>query len=118
MRLSKPVDNALFTGMDSFESVLKTYQLAKSELAEILSSCEMIDKLSMAVCTDTLGLRNPLIGDNDGYEFYVLIETAGSESRHDEEKLNSFLEKAMSQDIVRNGTVATEPTKIKVSYLR
>lgn len=107
--------NSLFPGVNSFDKLLKTYRLAKAELAEILSSCEMIDRDSMAVCTDNLGLRNPISLNNDGYEFYMLIETAGSEARHDEEKLNAFLEKAMSQEIVEDGTIANEPTKIKVS---
>nr|XP_046475509.1 D-2-hydroxyglutarate dehydrogenase, mitochondrial isoform X2 [Neodiprion pinetum] len=110
--LPKAVSVALL-GVDSFEDLLKTYQLAQVELAEVLSSCEMIDRASMSVCTDNLGLKNPLVINNDGYEFYMLIETAGSETRHDEEKLNQFLEKAMEREIVKNGTIATEPTKIK-----
>ncbi|XP_012265248.2 D-2-hydroxyglutarate dehydrogenase, mitochondrial [Athalia rosae] len=100
-------------GLTSFDDVLKTYRLAKTELAEILSSCEMMDRSAMAVCTDNLGMKNPLAVDNDGYEFYLLIEISGSHAGHDAEKLNTFLEKAMEQELVQNGTVATEPTKIK-----
>lgn len=47
--------------------------------------------------------------------FYVLIETSGSNSTHDEEKLNNFLEQAMASGLVTDGTVATDDKKIKAS---
>lgn len=45
--------------------------------------------------------------------FYIVIETAGSNSAHDEEKLHNFLEEVMTSSLVTDGTVATEATKIK-----
>lgn len=48
--------------------------------------------------------------------FYVLIETLGSNSTHDEEKLNNFLEQAMTSGLVTDGTVATDHKKIKASH--
>lgn len=39
--------NLAFLGLDSYDAVLKTYLSAKRELGEILSSCEMIDALSL-----------------------------------------------------------------------
>lgn len=53
--------------------------------------------------------RSPI----DKYPFYMLIETAGSRSEHDEEKLNNFLEKSMSNGHVLDGTVTTSPSQIK-----
>lgn len=49
--------------------------------------------------------------------FYVLIETSGSSSEHDEEKLNHFLEYIMASDLVVDGTLASEDKKIKVISL-
>lgn len=46
--------------------------------------------------------------------FYIVIETSGSDSTHDEEKLHNFLEAAMTSSMVIDGTVATEDSKIKV----
>lgn len=46
--------------------------------------------------------------------FYIIIETAGSNTAHDEEKLHIFLGKVMASSLVADGTVATEETKIKV----
>lgn len=48
--------------------------------------------------------------------FYIVIETAGSNAAHDEEKLHNFLEEVMSSSIVTDGTVATEATKIKALH--
>lgn len=49
------------------------------------------------------------------YPFYLLIETSGSNAEHDEEKLNKYLEKYLSNGIVLDGTVTNEPGKIKVN---
>lgn len=35
------------TGLENYDSVLKTYLAAKQELGEILSACEMIDNASL-----------------------------------------------------------------------
>ena len=75
----------------------------------------MIDRLSLEVCTKFLRLQNPLTSREDGHNFYMLIETAGSQLAHDEEKLNAFLEKAMYKEIIDDGTLSSEPSKMKVS---
>ncbi|KAM6357752.1 D-2-hydroxyglutarate dehydrogenase, mitochondrial isoform 2-T4 [Alca torda] len=51
-----------------------------------------------------------------GSPFYVLIETSGSSSTHDEEKLNNFLEQAMTSGLITDGTVATDDKKIKTLW--
>lgn len=110
-----PLPNALsvvLLGLNNFDNVLKAFELAKCELAEILSACEMMDHAAIT-STNKLGLINPLATDGNSYSFYMLMETAGSNASHDEEKLNAFLEKAINQGIVENGTVATEPSKVK-----
>lgn len=106
--------NVAFLGLNSFDNVLKTYHLAKKELAEILSSCEMMDRLSLEVSTRNLGLQNPLAtSDGRDHDFYVLIETSGSHMTHDEEKLSAFVEKVMNDNIVQDGTLTTDMTRIK-----
>lgn len=82
-------------------------------LSEILSSCEVIDEHSISPVVNTLGVRSPL----SEYPFYVLIETSGSNAGHDEEKLNTFLEAAMSNGTVLDGTVTTEPSRINVNII-
>jgi FAD/FMN-containing dehydrogenase len=48
-------------------------------------------------------LRDPLAGVSP---FYMTIETSGSNSAHDQEKLSAFLEKAMSEQLIADGTIA------------
>ncbi|XP_012151768.1 D-2-hydroxyglutaric acid dehydrogenase isoform X2 [Megachile rotundata] len=105
--------NVTFLGLSSFDKVLKTFQLAKKELAEILSSYEVMDKLSLDVSVEQFALKNPLTSKDDGHEFYVLIETSGSNASHDEEKLSLFVEKALSDGIIEDGTLTSDPAKIK-----
>lgn len=94
--------------------MLKTYHLAKRQLGEILSSCEMMDRLSLDVSINNLGMKNPLTSHKNGHEFYMLIETSGSHLAHDEEKLSLFVEKAINNDFIEDGTLTNETTKFNV----
>lgn len=53
-------------------------------------------------------IRSPI----DEFPFYLLLETSGSNLKHDEEKLSHFLETTMNQGLVQNGVVTSEPSKI------
>lgn len=108
----------ILTGLASFDKVLQTYHLAKRELGEILSSCEMMDRLSLDVSIRNLGMKNPLTGHEDGHEFYMVIETSGSHTSHDEEKLSSFVEKAINDNIIEDGTLTNEKTKVNVCKMK
>ncbi|PNF27572.1 D-2-hydroxyglutarate dehydrogenase, mitochondrial, partial [Cryptotermes secundus] len=101
--------NVAFLGLDTFDDVLRTFKEARSGLGEILSSCEMMDMLALDAATTNLNLQRP-IGE---FPFYMLIETSGSNGTHDEEKLTSFLEGLMGSGIIHDGTVASEPSRIK-----
>ena len=67
--------NVSFLGLESFSRVLETFKAARSDLGEILSSCEFLDAGSLDVVRDNLSLTSPLPGD---YPFYMLVETSGS----------------------------------------
>lgn len=101
--------NVSFLGLQTFENVLETFQLARKELGEILSSFELIDALSLDIVTGHLGLKSPI----QDFPFYVLVETQGSNATHDEDKMNRFLEIAMKTGTVEDGTVTNEDSKIK-----
>jgi len=107
------INYIIFVGLTSFDKVLKAYHLAKYELGEILSSCEMMDRLSLDVSIKHLGMKNPLTSEN-GHEFYMLIETSGINLIHDEEKLSAFVEKAINDCIIEDGTLTNETTKFNV----
>ncbi|XP_055606108.1 D-2-hydroxyglutarate dehydrogenase, mitochondrial-like [Uranotaenia lowii] len=101
--------NVAFLGLESYEAVKDTFLAAKRGLGEILSSCEMMDDLSLQCSMQHFNLTCPI----DKYPFYMLIETSGSNMTHDEEKLTTFLENTMEKGLVLDGTVTNETTKMR-----
>lgn len=104
--------NVVFLGCETFEQLLKTFQLCRGMLGEILSAFEFLDSECMRLLNTHLKLPNPI----SDCPFYIVIETAGSEPNHDSEKLHNFLEEAMNTSVVTDGTVATEESKIKALW--
>ena len=98
--------NIAYLGLQDFKNVLQTFQKSKEFLGEILSSCEFMDGEGIECVTKNLGLNNPI----DSYPFYMIIETSGSNSEHDEEKLNNLLAHLLESGIVSDGTVANSPS--------
>ncbi|XP_058700489.1 D-2-hydroxyglutarate dehydrogenase, mitochondrial isoform X1 [Poecile atricapillus] len=104
--------NVAFLGCQSFAKVLETFTTCRAMLGEILSAYEFMDEKCMELVERHLKLSRPVTGS----PFYVLIETSGSNSTHDEEKLSNFLEQAMASGLVTDGTVATDDKKIKALW--
>ncbi|XP_037934034.1 D-2-hydroxyglutarate dehydrogenase, mitochondrial [Teleopsis dalmanni] len=98
-----------FLGLSSFDHVLRTFINAKRYLGEILSSCEMIDAGSLEASVSHFKLNAPI----QGYPFYMLIESSGSNASHDLEKFNEFLENGMKNGEILDGTVTAELSKIQ-----
>lgn len=53
--------------------------------------------------------RSPI----EGFPFYMVIETSGSNADHDMEKLNNFLQYVMDKGDVVDGTCTSEPSKMQ-----
>jgi FAD/FMN-containing dehydrogenase len=104
--------NVAFLGCCSFETVVQVYKKARTDLAEILSACEFMDADAMHLVTGHLSLRNPL----SEFPFYVLIETSGSSHVHDQQKLEIFLESILNSEIAKDGTIASEFSKIQALW--
>ncbi|KAM6442669.1 D-2-hydroxyglutarate dehydrogenase, mitochondrial isoform 1-T1 [Liasis olivaceus] len=104
--------NLAFLGCPGFCQVLRTFTICKGMLGEILSAYEFMDNECMKLVERHLKLTNPVAES----PFYVLIETSGSNSTHDEEKLSHFLEHVMGSDLVVDGTLASEDKKIKALW--
>lgn len=102
--------------LPDFAAVERVLALARGRLAEVLSAVEFMDKEAVALTLDKCHeVRTPFLspaqgggsgGSGDeaetvegassgGHEFFVLIETSGSDAAHDGEKLERFLEAAM-----------------------
>ena len=92
--------------MLKLKDVCRVYKSARSELGEILSAMEFLDKSCLDIVLKELThLRHPLQNVDDDVcdsPFYLLIETSGSNDQHDKEKLDSFLGKVMDDELVEN----------------
>ncbi len=102
--------NVAFFGLESFQNVQSAYREAKGQLSEILSAFELMDSQSQDFVSTVTKNKRPLEGE---HPFYCLIETSGSNSEHDNEKLEKFLEFVMEKEIVSDGVVAQDETQVK-----
>jgi FAD/FMN-containing dehydrogenase len=104
-----PAINVAYFGLQSFEKVQEAFRAAKGQLSEILSAFELMDGRSQNIIKHVKGKKMPLEGE---YPFYCLIETSGSNTEHDNEKLEGFLEHVMGEGIVEDGVLAENQTQI------
>ena len=102
--------NVAFFGLESFDHVRRAFKEAKGQLSEILSAFELMDGHSQDLVHTVTKKKRPLEGK---HSFYCLIETSGSNTDHDTEKLEKFLEFAMEEGIVSDGVLAQDETQIQ-----
>lgn len=105
--------NVAFFGLESYEKVQEAFKHAKGQLSEILSAFELMDNHSQTLVQKVTGNKRPLEGE---HPFYCLIETSGSNSEHDAEKLMNFVEFVMEKRIVTDGTMADNESQIKALW--
>ena len=105
--------NVAYFGLPSFDHVQKAFVEAKGQLGEILSAFELMDGQSQDFVHKVTGKSYPL---SDRHPFYCLIETSGSNSDHDSEKLTTFLESVMESSTVTDGVLAQDETQIRTLW--
>ncbi|KAH7323889.1 hypothetical protein BKA65DRAFT_436024 [Rhexocercosporidium sp. MPI-PUGE-AT-0058] len=105
--------NVAFFGLESYEKVQEAFKEAKGQLSEILSAFELMDSHSQDLVHKVTKNKRPLEGE---HPFYCLIETSGSNSEHDNEKLEKFLEYVMENEIVTDGVVAQDETQVRALW--
>ncbi|KAL7076786.1 hypothetical protein ACQ4LE_003929 [Meloidogyne hapla] len=90
-------------GVNSFEKCQQILKLGKQMLNEIISSFEFIDGESMKMVKENADLDCPLsISSN----FFLLIETSGSNEDHDSSKMDIFLTKILESGLAEDGVLA------------
>lgn len=103
--------NVAICGVESFDKAQRAFSEAKSQLSEILSAFELMDSTSQEMVRAVTKKTHPL---KSNHAFYCLVETSGSNSEHDQEKLLAFLESAMSDGIISDESVlAQDETQMK-----
>lgn len=131
--INSSVSFGMFLACKNFSSCLQVLRAAKKMLGEILSSCEFIDAAAMQCVVENIKWYSHWSDSNDSYNccscflrlkcpfdesfpFYLLLEVAGSNATHDEEKLNTFLESLTKEGHIENGIVATDGQQIQVQH--
>ncbi|CAO2647217.1 Nn.00g081390.m01.CDS01 [Neocucurbitaria sp. VM-36] len=105
-----PAVNVAYFGLESYEKVQETFREAKGQLSEILSAFELMDGRTQKLVNKVTGKKMPLEGE---HPFYCLIETSGSNADHDGEKLQTFLEHVLENEIVQDGVLAQDQTQVQ-----
>ena len=101
--------NTAFLACDSFENVGKILKKAKEHLGEILSAYEFLDSTLFPIIINYIkDVRNPFKAN---HKFYILIETSGSNSAHDIEKFQGFLENCYTSKLISDGILAQDSTQ-------
>uniref|UniRef100_K3WIE6 FAD-binding PCMH-type domain-containing protein n=1 Tax=Globisporangium ultimum (strain ATCC 200006 / CBS 805.95 / DAOM BR144) TaxID=431595 RepID=K3WIE6_GLOUD len=103
--------NVALLGCEDFEAVQRTFVEAKKHLGEVLSAVEFMDRQSLDMVLSQQDWHKDPLETNCPY--YILIETSGSNSTHDMEKLEGFLEEAMGSGTVVDGTVAQDTVQAR-----
>ncbi|XP_057492468.1 D-2-hydroxyglutarate dehydrogenase, mitochondrial isoform X2 [Actinidia eriantha] len=99
--------NLAFLACKDYVSCQNLLLEAKRKLGEILSAFEFLDGNSLDLVLNHLeGVRNPLSPST--HDFYVLIETTGSDESSDKEKLEAFLLRSMEGGLISDGVLAQD----------
>ncbi|XVE82548.1 hypothetical protein DITRI_Ditri16bG0014100 [Diplodiscus trichospermus] len=99
--------NIAFLACKDYSSCQKLLMEAKRKLGEILSAFEFLDNQAVDLVLHHLdGVRNPLPASM--HNFYVLIETTGSDESYDREKLEAFLLSSMDGGLISDGVIAQD----------
>ena len=100
--------NIAILGLSSYDNVQATFSEAKAALSEILSAFEFMDAAAYRFTVEHSGAKRPLEGD---HQFYVIIESSGSNKEHDEQKLSAFLESVLEKETIEDGVLAQDETQ-------
>ena len=104
-----------FLALPSFQAVLDVMVAARSQLSDIVSAIEFLDRPSMELVVQHIpGSRDPMA---EPHPFYMLIETSGSRAEHDSDKLNAFLEAQLEGERVSDGVVAQDESQMKALWV-
>uniref|UniRef100_A0A0D9WWC0 Probable D-2-hydroxyglutarate dehydrogenase, mitochondrial n=1 Tax=Leersia perrieri TaxID=77586 RepID=A0A0D9WWC0_9ORYZ len=102
-----PSTNVAFLSCNDYISCQKLLLAARRSLGEILSAFEFMDRHCINLAMKYLeGVHNPL--PVSPYNFYVLIETTGSDESYDKAKLEAFLLRSMEDGLVTDGVIAQD----------
>jgi FAD/FMN-containing dehydrogenase len=106
--------NVALLALDSFEDTVACLHELRGHLNEILSGVEFLDRGCMRLVSKYISNFAPDVATFDSeYPFYLLVETSGSNTQHDREKLMAALEAVMASRLVKDGIVSESDAQAK-----
>lgn len=96
--------NSAFVGFDDYEKVIAFLKFMDSGLAGLLSGFELIWKKTYQVLTTPPATQKPPLPYN--YNYYVLLESLGSDPEKDRARFQELLENALKKDLILDATIA------------
>eukprot|EP00898_Chlorokybus_atmophyticus_P006004 jgi/Chlat1/6404/Chrsp45S05914 len=112
LAVPRPVSRELaFLACPTYDAVQATFVAARQHLGEVLSAYEFMDREALDLAVTHLdGVRDPLPETES--PLYVLVESSGAdEAGNMRARMERFLEAAMSEGHVVDGTIAQDDTK-------
>ncbi|KAL7006437.1 D-lactate ferricytochrome c oxidoreductase [Cystobasidiomycetes sp. EMM_F5] len=107
--------NVAILKVPNWQRLQDVFVATRDKLGEVLSAFEFFDQEAYELVLSHTGQKAPL--DNTGTQpgennFYILIETSGSNKDHDDEKLNALVEDLMEREVVVDGVVGQDETQM------
>lgn len=94
--------------MDSLQDVIELYRLARHQCCDLMSAFEFMQPLAFQLAIEAQPQLSMPLGD---YPAYVLMEVSGSKLIDVRCMLETFLEQAMADGLVKDGVVAATQTQ-------
>ncbi|RKN78798.1 FAD-binding oxidoreductase [Ulvibacterium marinum] len=96
--------NSAFVALNDFDRVVAFLKFMDAGLAGTLSGYELLwEQNFIAMTSPNTDIPKPL---PDGYKYYVLLETLGSDYEKDHNRLEELLEEALTEGMVLDATIA------------
>lgn len=96
--------NSAWIGVNGYEDVVRFLKYIDRELAGGLSAYELVWRETFRAMTSASdAVKSPLPYD---YEFYVLVESLGSDQEKDRDRLIEIIENAMLDELVMDAAIA------------
>ncbi|KAF7969224.1 hypothetical protein HWV62_27935 [Athelia sp. TMB] len=105
--------NNVILALPHFDNVLPLFKQVKTQLSEILSAFEFIDRTAYDLAVKHGQGRALNDEEVEGAQCFVLVETSGGKREHDEEKLNDLLEQLLTADepLINTGVLSQNPAQ-------
>ncbi len=95
--------SSAFVALNSYEKVVELLKYLEKELSGSLSGFELIWNSTYRAMTESSDLIKPI---EYNYNYYVFIESLGSQAKKDYELLESHIESALKNEIIEDAVMA------------